>query len=428
MRKKVILLAFFLIIILASLFFYFRKAKEITLIDWQKAEKSHFGTLAFEMLDDELASWLGKQRFKKEIKEAIKMGAYFIRPHPSKIFTWGFVEKEKGKYNWALVDFAVRTSQEYNVHLLATVYTWNPNDHPGYFDPWYLKEPNDWGGYLKWLSALVERYDGDGESDMPGLRYPLRYFEIGNEILFGEEKPKKTFIQLLKLSYQTIKQANPQAVVLPGAISLHFIDSFLTEGLEDYIDVLNTHDLEFNLIPLVKEKIKKPIWFSEFIVRSPQEVVTEKREYEKARLVVEYYPKAFSQGVEKVFLASPKFAFGEGSRGILSNIHKFLQTKVDFFDEVNIIKVAPLEFFLFKKEGRSIFLTGQWPGGLPRYPVSLPVKSSYVIIIEATTPWHKSWQVKAENGYIQIDFRKTEDPQLFIEEIGNINQNYNKEL
>jgi len=35
--------------------------------------------------------------------------------------------------------------------------------------------------YEKWLTAVVERYDGDGKDDMKGLQFPVLHYEIGNE-------------------------------------------------------------------------------------------------------------------------------------------------------------------------------------------------------------------------------------------------------
>ncbi len=36
--------------------------------------------------------------------------------------------------------------------------------------------------FQKWIAAVVERYDGDGNADMPGLRWPVRHLEIGSEL------------------------------------------------------------------------------------------------------------------------------------------------------------------------------------------------------------------------------------------------------
>ena len=71
----------------------------------------------------------------------------------------------------------------------------------------------------------VERYDGDGLDDMPDLKYPVRHWEIGTEP--DMQSPSHTLFQgnseaylnLLKLSYSTIKAADPNAVVLIAAPS-----------------------------------------------------------------------------------------------------------------------------------------------------------------------------------------------------------------
>ncbi|MGC9049233.1 MAG: hypothetical protein ACP5IX_03405, partial [Patescibacteria group bacterium] len=42
--------------------------------------------------------------------------------------------------------------------------------------PWSAKE------FANFLKAMVERYDKDGIDDMPGLIYPIKHYEVLNEI------------------------------------------------------------------------------------------------------------------------------------------------------------------------------------------------------------------------------------------------------
>ena len=35
--------------------------------------------------------------------------------------------------------------------------------------------------YLRFVRSTVERYDGDGVDDMPGLLFPVRFWEIDNQ-------------------------------------------------------------------------------------------------------------------------------------------------------------------------------------------------------------------------------------------------------
>lgn len=409
-----------LILLLPSALLQFQKQNiQASLPNWEKTEKSHFGTLAFMSLDDELETQAGKVRFVKELQGAIQAGAFFVRPHPSKIFSWGFIEKEKGKYDWTITDWVVSTVQDYNAHLLATVYTWNTWDQgeSATFDPWYLKEPRDWESYDRWLSALVERYDGDGVNDMPGLRYPVRYFEIGNEIPFGQGN--RVFSLILKSSYGAIKQANPDAVVMNGAIRYDEVDAFLNEGLGSYIDVFNTHEAGAEEIPSLEAKVGKPVWFSEILPGDPDEEMNREKEYGVAKHVIEVYPKLFGAGVEKVFLAQPRLAFGIYGEGILASTHRFLEERIDFFDGVETFTTDVVTVYRFIRGDHSFSVTSEWPGGpggTPRREISFPTKASTVIVTEATKPEHRSWEVAAHDGYAKIDFRLTDDPILIIEE------------
>jgi hypothetical protein len=406
-----------LILLLPRAFLEFQGQNiQSSLPSWERTEKSHFGTLAFMSLDDELETQAGQTRFIRELQGAVQAGAFFVRPHPTNVFAWGFTEKEKGKYDWTITDWVVSTVQDYHAHLLATVYTWNPWDQNGaVFDGWYLKEPSDWEGYDRWLSALVERYDGDGVNDMPGLRYPVRYFEIGNEIPFGQGN--RVFSLLLRSSYTAIKRANPDAVVMNGAIRYEDVDAFLNEGLGSYIDVFNTHDASVEEIPSLEAKVGKPVWFSEILPGDPYEEMNREKEYGVAKRVVEVYPKLLGAGVEKLFLAQPRLAFGIYGEGILASTHRFLQERIDFFDRAETFSVDVVTFYRFIRGDRSFTFTSEWPGGTPRREISFPTRAPTVIVTEATKPEHRSWEVSAQGGYAKIDFRLTDDSILMIEEV-----------
>ncbi len=46
--------------------------------------------------------------------------------------------------------------------------------------------------YYDYLYHVVERYDGDGINDMPGLKRPVIYFELGNEVSESGKKSNRT--------------------------------------------------------------------------------------------------------------------------------------------------------------------------------------------------------------------------------------------
>jgi hypothetical protein len=77
--------------------------------------------------------------------------------------------------------------------------------------------PADEKGYLDFVRAVVERYDGDGVGDAPGLSNPVKYWQVGNEPNAGE-KGKTGFAELQCITYQVIKEACGDCQVLIGGV------------------------------------------------------------------------------------------------------------------------------------------------------------------------------------------------------------------
>ena len=160
----------------------------------------------------------------------------WVRLHPGP-FIWGWVERTPGNYDWREPDLAVEKQQGRRMAILATIWpfaTWDQirchGSQPharGAFGEFgdLLYAPCDMDAYLSWLGAMVERYDGDGIDDMPGLPYPILHWEVlnepemqGAELCFFQEEPE-VYGELLTRSYAAIKAADPLAVVLPAGQS-----------------------------------------------------------------------------------------------------------------------------------------------------------------------------------------------------------------
>jgi hypothetical protein len=56
--------------------------------------------------------------------------------------------------------------------------------------------PVDTPAYQAFVRATIERYDGDGLSDMPGLVTPIRYWQVDNEPNTGPSASRADFAQL----------------------------------------------------------------------------------------------------------------------------------------------------------------------------------------------------------------------------------------
>lgn len=157
-------------------------------------------------------------------------------------------------------------------------------------DPIFLPQsrcnPSDWDSYLTWVKALVERYDGDGVNDLPGLTIPIKYYEILNEpdlnaqhLDFYQGSPAD-YAELLIKTSKAIKQADPDAkVLIAGAAGgsdhfLNFYRSVFKDPLtHSAFDIANVHCISgehyqsFNVEPyqqmLTEFNLTKPIWVTE---------------------------------------------------------------------------------------------------------------------------------------------------------------------
>lgn len=184
-------------------------------------------------------------------------------------FTWNVVVPQKGEYDWTVTDATLEAAGQAEVTLSAVIQpysSWGSSQELdtdicnaidfAYFD-YATGLPEDWKAYKNFLRKTVERYDGDGVDDMPGLTTRVESWEIGNEIegpCGGDLGKAKNYIQLLKKSYSVIKEADPDAVVTnAGALeiigndgneiddTIAFWQKFFHQGGDEYLDVFNMH-------------------------------------------------------------------------------------------------------------------------------------------------------------------------------------------
>ncbi len=101
-------------------------------------------------------------------------------------------------YDWSDLDAAVREWQRNGVHIMVSlrfespwataprsdeefVYLKGPARHLALAGADYLPKPEHMAHLRAYVRSLVERYNGDGVNDMPGLRFPVRHYQVGNE-------------------------------------------------------------------------------------------------------------------------------------------------------------------------------------------------------------------------------------------------------
>ncbi|HAL61303.1 MAG TPA: hypothetical protein DCP08_02725, partial [Chloroflexi bacterium] len=154
-----------------------------------------------------------------------------------------------------------------------------PIPSPGPFStylPLVMKSypPTDLDRFQYFVSALVERYDGDGVNDGPGSP-EVKYWEFWNEPDNKSLSPSCIFVggcwggdldhdgipdpveyvAMLKRAYTAVKASDPEAQVVFGGIAYetipegcfntNFLDQVLTNGGGAYFDLMNFHQYDF---------------------------------------------------------------------------------------------------------------------------------------------------------------------------------------
>ena len=143
------------------------------------------------------------------------------------------------RYRWKTLDRMVKLWQSYGFHISITLkcnaewaggkITRPPlllSSKPGLKKRWEKKvdklpSPEHIQDYRDYIRALVERYDGDGKEDMPGLRFPILHYQIGNEYVHEGYwgGTVEDYGKLLEVTYKAAKSAHPQVKIILAGIT-----------------------------------------------------------------------------------------------------------------------------------------------------------------------------------------------------------------
>lgn len=194
---------------------------------------------------------------------ARQLNGYMMRCPES--FCWGTIEPDSGTYYFQLHDTIMKYAGQNNIHVMGTIDTKNDfgmacNDSNtncpifGGGKPMYWVNEGRTGAicdedtstYINFLTKTVERYDGDGIDDMPGLVNPILYWEFLNEPWYTgcTNYTASEYIRDHQITYTAIKSVCSDCKVINGAWD-HEPDSMYWDSIftycKDYIDVANIH-------------------------------------------------------------------------------------------------------------------------------------------------------------------------------------------
>ena len=172
-------------------------------------------------------------------------------------FPWAYVEREPGRYSWTLADRIVRQADMQGLRVigrLGLVPDWARDGNTETLN--YLTEEL-YPDFADYAAAFAERYAGSVDRliiwNEPNLSFEWGYQPVD---------PAR-YVRLLEASYAPIKQANPSAVVLAGALAptlerkgssaglneLDFLQAMYDLGAGEYFDALAIHSYGFQEPP-----------------------------------------------------------------------------------------------------------------------------------------------------------------------------------
>ena len=262
---------------------------------------------------------------------ALDLGVAWERPtHP--IIDWAFVQRDiqsikQGSFNWSVSDGLLKRVPP-GINLVVTINVGKSRVKPG---TWKFPGPEGKfiAKYGEFVQKVVERYDGDGIDDMPGLKNPIKFWQIENEPVSNIKRAKgkrptpnldwEGFAQIVEASYKSIKRADNTAKVLSaGVVSAppgktdQLFDEFwkpLINKLNgNYIDIFDFHwfkewDTSYPFYTKIRKTLdgngfsRTPVWITE--TGASSRTGEKKQAIDMVRRMI--YP--LSYGVKKVFWA-----------------------------------------------------------------------------------------------------------------------------
>lgn len=177
---------------------------------------------------------------------------YRVQPNEYAGFAWDRMTGSAGgaRPDFARTDALVATAQRSGLDVLPVL--------APYRDPTVAAEagrhyrPKDLDAYAAWVRAVVERYDGDGTDDMPGLRWAIGAWQVDVtpdklvELGDGRFATVEDYIAVLDATATAVRAADANAQMVIGAISsaaprdtgLQMLDAVLASPAGAGVDVL----------------------------------------------------------------------------------------------------------------------------------------------------------------------------------------------
>ncbi len=225
----------------------------------------------------------------------LDLGVANGRIHPEAFGSMAFGNIDSARdgadFDFSLQDVYVRNAQDNQIRLLLSLGPFVSKSPP----EWTTTDsfiPDDTLAYRAYVRATVERYDGDGIDDMPGLLEPIKYWQLDNEadlhyIRRGSSsfQSPEEYVRVLQMSWEELKIADPDARLMINLAGLgqgidlasEYLQDLIDLGALNYFDILSYHvypsSYNFSDVRSFHSSITsmvgaKPIWITETAITS----------------------------------------------------------------------------------------------------------------------------------------------------------------
>ncbi len=288
------------------------------------------GTLPQRLLRDyDMEEW--PQELRGDVQRLQGAGARWYRIHSDHFPAFHQRALERDDYGYEHRDELVRELQAAGVDILMVIGRTNGIASCRQFSKQlpaqYLPSGEDEESYRAYVATIVERYDGDGVDDMPGLLAPIRWYQLGNENDLHYRECRRVgrdyatpaqYLALAAMTSQAMDQASGQARLAASMTFGHVTEPATgwTEellGLDggaifQHIDALDLHDYSADLT-IQRQQIEQlsglaagraPIWITETSVPGDPAARAGWDEQRQGRALVGMVCQALAAGVERL--------------------------------------------------------------------------------------------------------------------------------
>ncbi|MCD4771472.1 LamG domain-containing protein [archaeon] len=271
--------------------------------------------------------------------------------------SWGDIEKTKGVYSWdddtsgihgGLFDTNILNAQSKNIimdHLtigarkpyyLDCKDPLCPSEESPTAEVGCLYEDKNKNDFKRFVYNAVERYDGDGICDMPGLQEGIRYWRFGTEM--GERTwcgTGEEFLVVYEDIYDAVKSADTNAKLIFGGLhggifgcvvdhecsdwirdnawyGVELFDYIYSNIDSEHVDAFGTHPYDkwyqnpgkidaMNNYLAGKGLDNKQLWVIEEGEILEHEVINAKSDQRQAEEVIKRFVISMSRGIEHIY-------------------------------------------------------------------------------------------------------------------------------